>query len=517
MDKNRGDKAPTLRKPGHGGFSRRWVLALAVALVVVLALVIGLNVGGLREEILWRINPPRIESIAVLPLKNLSHDPGQDNLAAAMTVALTDDLQRMEAIRVVAGQSVAPYRKAPKPPPEIGQELNIDAVVKGGVLRSGDRVRLAADLIHAPTNRRLWGRTLERDLSEVLRLSADISSALTLEITGKLAPQQEASLSGLRAVNPQAYEAYMESFSGDPANREASLKRAVELDPMFARAYDMTAGMYYMRNMFTEAGYVLPPRDAFPAAREAAQKAVSLDPTLSPSHRILGSVALEYDWDFVAAEKEFKRAIELAPNGPVAHHMYAHFLLSMGRMEEARAESRHAMDVDPRRRTLIACVSFHDIAEGSYDEAEKHALQALSLGVPDQLARLTLGWSYALRGRHDEAIAEFQKAVVGWQNAVFPTAALGHAYAVAGQEPAAREVLDKLIVRSKNEYVSPYEIAVIYAGLGDKDRAFEWLEKALGERSTMLVYFRMDPRIWSLRSDARFQDLLRRMNFPQKQ
>jgi tetratricopeptide (TPR) repeat protein len=195
--------------------------------------------------------------------------------------------------------------------------------------------------------------------------------------------------------------------------------------------------------------------------------------------------------------------------------MYAHFLLSMGRMGDAREASRRAMEVDPLGSALAACVSWHDIAEHNYEEAEKRASQALQLGAPDQLARLTLGWSYGQRGRFDEAIPEFQKAVVGWQNAVFPTAALGHAYGAAGKGPEAREVLDKLLARAKTGYVSPYEITVIYAGLGERDRAFEWLEKAYAERSSFLVYFRMDPRIWSLRSDPRFKDLLRRMNFPE--
>jgi tetratricopeptide (TPR) repeat protein len=194
---------------------------------------------------------------------------------------------------------------------------------------------------------------------------------------------------------------------------------------------------------------------------------------------------------------------------------YAHFLLSMGPMEKPRAESLRAIEADPMNPVLLACLSWHEIAAQDYDEAEKRSSQSLSMGAPDQLARLTLSWSYELRRRFDEAIPEFQKAVVGWNGAVFPTAAIGHACAIAGKESAAREVLDKLLARSKTEYVSAYEIATIYAGLDDRDRAFEWLEKAYEERASLLVYFRMDPRIWSLRSDARFQDLLRRMNFPQ--
>ncbi len=194
--------------------------------------------------------------------------------------------------------------------------------------------------------------------------------------------------------------------------------------------------------------------------------------------------------------------------------MYAHFLLSMGRTEEAKVESRRTLQLNPRGQEG-ACVAWHEIAAHDYEAAERRSLEALKRGAPDQLARLVLGWSYSLRGMHDKAIPEFQKAVVGWQNAVYPTAALGHAYAVAGNVAAVRAVLDKLLARAKKEYVSPYEIAVIFAGLGEKDRAFEWLDKAYEDRSTMLVYFRMDPRIWGLRPDPRFESLLRRMNFPQ--
>ena len=273
-----------------------------------------------------------------------------------------------------------------------------------------------------------------------------------------------------KTVNPQAYDAYVKALSGgDTAKGEAYRKQATQLDPTFPQPHDILAARYYMRNMFP----TLAPRETYPAAKEAAQKAISLDLISASPHRILALSALEYDWNFAEAENEFRRALEIGRSGFVAHHSYSHFLLSMGRSEEAKAESRLAAELDPMNPSTIACLSWHDLALGDYEGAENRALQALSLGAPDQLA-----WSYALRGRHEEAIAEFQKAVVGWKGAVFPTAVLGHGYAVAGKEDAAREVLDKLLARSKAEYVSPYEIAMIYAGLGDRDRAFEWLEKA---------------------------------------
>jgi TolB-like protein/Tfp pilus assembly protein PilF len=495
--------------------SRR-VIRLTLGLcIVIVAVVVGFDVGDVREQLLWKISPPAIRGIAALPFKNLSNDPEQAYISQAMTTNLSADMQHLADLRVIAITSVTHYRDAPKPLPVIARELNIDAVVEGGVLRLGGRVRISANLTHAPTDHHMWGHTYEGGLGEIPSIRAELIRDIAREINARLTSEGEIRLTSRRPVNPQAYEFYLRGAGavlGDGAKREAYFKRAIQLDPSSAAPYyDYLAQMYFMRTM----SFALAPREVYPKTREAAQKALRLDPTIEMSHRILGSVALEYDWNFAEAEKEFKLQLERVPNGPWAHHMYAHFLLAMGRMDEAAAESRRAIELNPLGPTLLDCVSWHEIAAHNYDEAEKRALQALSLGAPDQFARLTLGWSYALRSRHNEAIPEFQKAVVGWQNAVFPTAALGQAYAVAGQESAAREILNRLLARSKTEYVSPYEIAVIFAGLGDRDRAFEWLDKAYEERATPLVYFRMDPRIWGLRSDARFQDLLRRMNFPQ--
>jgi TolB-like protein/Tfp pilus assembly protein PilF len=486
------------------------LLVLGGALVVIAGLVIGLNVGGVRDRLLGG-GVPRIESIAVLPFENLSHDPAQQYFASGMTSTFVGDLQQIGGVRVIAPSSVAKYKKAPKPLPEIARELNLDAVIEGSVLRTGNNLQLTVKLTYAPANRRLWDHTYERDLRDVWNLQAEVLRTVAREIKVTLTPREQACFSRSRPMNPQAYDALLQGRgAGNPTKTEEYFRQAIQLDPTNAMPYVQLASLYDMLTM----DRALAPGDTYLKAKEAAQKAVSLDPTLSIAHRILATAALEYDWDFVEAEKEFKRGVEFCPNGLWAHHLYAHFLLSMGRMEEARAETRRIVELDPAGGETIACVSWHDITEHNYEEAEKRASLALSLGAPDQLARLTLGWSYLERGRHAEAIPEFQRAVVGWKNAVFPTAALGHAYAVAGQESAAREVLNRLLARSKTEYVSPYEIAVVYAGLGDKDRAFEWLEKAFEERATLLVYFRMDPRIWSLRSESRFQNLLDRMNFP---
>jgi len=511
MDEKTGDKERVSRASVQRTSSRRAMLALAGALVVLLALAIGLNVGGLREEILWRLSPPHVASLAVLPFDNLSGDPAEDYLAKGITAGLTDTLGQIGALRVIARTSVTQYQKAPKPLPEIARELNIDAVVEGRVLRAGDRVQMTVSLIHAPTNWRLREETYERDLGDVLNLQAEVSRAIALEIKAKLTPDQKARLTAIRPVDPQAYEAFLRGvYGGERGKAEAYLKQAIQLDASFALPYVELAGRSYWSNYFT----TMAPGDNYPKVKEYAQKALSLDPTLAEAHYCLALVNHEYDWDFAEAEKEFKRALELNPNAAEVRHLFSHFLICMGRPEESRSEDRRAEEIDPADAELIACFTWHTAATSRLDEAEEVGQRALRMG--SSYPRVFLGWSYEQRGRYDEAIVELQKAVADWGGDVFPTAALGHAYAAAGKDLEAREVLARLLERSKKEYVSAYEVATVYAGLGDNDHAFEWLEKAYDERSNALARFRMDPRLRSLQTDARFQNLLRRMNFPQR-
>jgi serine/threonine-protein kinase len=270
------------------------------------------------------------------------------------------------------------------------------------------------------------------------------------------------------------------------------------------------ASNYYWSNYFT----TLPPGETYPKVKEAAQRAFSIDRTLADAHYYLALVTQEYDWNFVEAEEEFKRALELNPNAAHIHHLYSHFLLSMGRAQESTSEDARAEEIDPAGSDLVACLSWHSVAKGNYDEAERQGQRALRMGAGDY-PRIFLGWSYEQRGRFDEAVVELQKVVVGFGGEVFPTAAPGHAYAAAGKEDAAREVLNGLLARSKREYVSAYEIATVYGGFGDRERASGWLQKAYDERSNSLARWRMDPRLLSLQSDGRFQELLTRMNFPQ--
>ncbi len=469
---------------------------------VVLALVIGLAAGGCGA------GAPRIDSIAVLPIENLSRDPAQEYFAQGITANLIDHLGRTGTVRVISFNSMEQYRRAPKPLPEIARELNVQAVVEAGVQRQADRVRIFTKLLHVPDGRQLWEQTFDRDSRDIIIMAADISRAVLRELKAKVPPQQDARLAA-RPVNPQAMDAFLRArFGGEPSKADLYLKQALELDPGFAFSHFMVAYNYINSG--------LAPKDIYPKAKAAAEKAASLDQALSIPHVILAHVVVVYEYDFTAGERYFRRAVDLNPNTAEAHHGYAHLLLSMGRTEEAKEETMRALEIDPINAGLIACVGWHDVTLGKYEEAEKHSRQAINMGAAGPFPHKVLGWSYEQRNLFDKAIPEFQEAVAVSREAVHPKACLAHAYAAAGKEPEARAILSSLLERRKKEYVSAYEIAAVYAGLGDKEHSFEWLQKAYEERSESLPSFRMDPRIRGLQSDPRFQELLRRMNFPAK-
>jgi TolB-like protein/tetratricopeptide (TPR) repeat protein len=506
------DKADgTVTEPAKERAPRRWLLPLAGVVAVAIGVTLALNAGGLRDRFLGG-GRPDIHAIALIPFENPSNDPAQQHIADGLTQAVLMDLQRLPGVLVIATASVRQALKGGAPMPEVAARLNVDAVLQGSVLQSAGRLQIAVKLSEMPVNRQVWAQTYERDLAEMPRWQGEFVRDVARQINAPLGVESEASLTSRPRVDAHAYEACLRALTVPTAKREVLLREAVGADPPYGAGYALLAEIRLGRNMYA----LFSPAESHPESKQMAQKALTFEPDSAVSHNVLASVAAEYDWDFAGAETQFKLATEIAPSRPWAHHMYAHFLLAMGRFEEARAETERTIDINPANATTFDCVSRHDITVGNYEQAEKRARQALEMGAPEQLARLTLGWSYQLRGRHEEAIHEFQKAVVGWNDAVFPTATLGHAYAVAGRQEAAREVLGRLLERSKagTAYVSPYEIAVVYAGLGEKDRAFEWLEKAFEDRATQLVYFRMDPRIWSLTDDARFQALLDRMNFP---
>ncbi len=495
------------------------VLAVGIALVALVAVLVGLNVGGLRERLLGGAAQGQVTSLAVLPLQNLMGDTGQDYFVEGMHEALITDLSKIAALKVISRTSVMRYKETEKPIPEIARELGVDAVIEGSVLRAGNQVRVTAQLIEAATDRHLWAESYERDLRDVLALQSEVARAIATEIKIAVTPKEEARLASTRPVNPEAYEAYLKGgYFQKPT--EESLKKSIEyfhqaisIDPNYAPVYARLALSHTLLAAFDFA----PDIEHYPKARIAALKALEIDDTVAEAHTALGYVKYRFDWDWTGAEREFRRAIELDPNSVVAHLGYAYYLDFMGRREEALAEMKRVRALDPVSLKIIRSdVGWFLYNTHQYDQAIAAFQRSSELDPDFPVAHMGIGLAYIQKRMYEEAIAELQEAValgtVGGPSTY--TAMLAYAYAVSGRKAEARKILNELKQQMKQRHVSPFNIAEIHTGLGEKDRAFEWLEKAFEERDEDLIFIR-DPILDPLRPDPRFQSLLRRLNFPE--
>ncbi len=501
----------------------RKVAAGAGALVVVLAVLMAFNVAGLRNWVMRSVgaiheSPLQIRSLAVLPLDNLSGDPQQEYFADGMTEELIATLGKLSALHVISRTSVMRYKKTDKPLPQIAKELNVDAVVEGSVLRAGDRVRITAQLIEASTDQHLWAETYDRDLRDVLSLQSDVARAIAEEIKVKVTPGEQARLASGRRVNPEAHEAYLKGrFYWNKRTPEGLTKsldyfqQAIEKDPNYAAAY---AGLADSYGMLADNGFS-PPEECYPKARAAALKALEMDDTLAEAHTSLAQILESYDWDWSGSTKEIRRAIELNPGYANAHHLYALFLSGFGRPVEAIAEIKKARELDPLSIRINANVGLVFYMGREYDQALEELRKALELDPNDVASHVYLGLVYSHKGMHEEAITACRRArdlSVGKDQT--SNLVLAYVYAVAGRRGEALRILDEIKKSSERSYVPPVAVAMTYVGLGDKQEALAWLEKAFAEHATALDTLKVDPNFDPLRSDPRFQDLLRRMNFP---
>jgi TolB-like protein/Tfp pilus assembly protein PilF len=495
--------------------TRRWRHAIVPVggLVLLLALLVGFGAGKVREWL--RPVAPRIQSLAVLPLQNLSGDAGQEYFADGMTEELTTDLSKIGAVRVISRTSAMRYKGANKSLREIARELNVDGVVEGSVQRSGNRVKITAQLILASTDTHLWADSYERELRDVLALQDDVAKSIANEIKIKLTPGELNRLTSSRAVNPEAYEAYLKGrYFWSKRTQEGEQKgleyfqQAVSLDPGYAPAYSGVADSYIVLGAHGH----LPVNDAFPKARTAAIKALELDEGLAEAHVSLATVKTFYDWDWPGSEREFKRALELNPNYATAHHWYSHYLVNVGRLDEAVAEIKRARELDPFGVTVNIWLATTLYYSHRYDQAIDQSRKILELYPEWSEVHGSIGDCYAQKGMLAEAVAEWQKTLTAsGQNQL--ASSLEQAYAVGGYTGYLRKQLDQLKASSQTKPVSPLEFAYTYASLGEKDHAIEWLERAYEERDPWL-YVKAEPKLDSLRSDPRFKDLLRRLGLP---
>jgi TolB-like protein/DNA-binding winged helix-turn-helix (wHTH) protein/Flp pilus assembly protein TadD len=461
--------------------------------------------------------PTSIRSLAVLPLDNLSGDASQNYFADGMTDELITNLAQISALRVISRTSVMVYKGARKPLPQIARELNVDAVVEGTVLRSGDQVRITAQLIEASTDKHLWSQSYEGELRDTLALQNRVARAIADQIRINLTPQEQAALKNVKVVNPQAYESYLKGRYFWNKRTADGLKvalayfnQAIEEDPKYAPAYSGLADTYALLGDWQYA--VLTPKEAFPKAKAAAIKAVELDSALGEAHNSLAFVLDGFDWDFDSAGNQFRRAIELNPGYATAHHWYAWHLSLLGRYDEAIAEMRKAENLDPLSLIINADLAELLALAHSYDESIQQSRKTIEMDPNFALAHNQLAQAYLQKHLYDEAVAELQKAVQLSAGSPTCIANLARAYVGSGKRSEAVKLLSDLKKRSNPGYSNAAEIAMIYASLGDTDQAMNWLEKGYGERFNPGVLLR--PGFDPLRADARFQNLLHRIGLP---
>ena len=465
-----------------------------------------------RDEAERGADRPRIESIAVLPLENLSSDPEQDYFADGMTEALIAGLAKIGALRVISRTSVMRYKGQRIALPEIARALNVNAIVEGSVLRSGNRVRITALLVDAETDRHLWAETYERDVGDILALQGEVAHAIAGEIQVTITPQEVARLARRSAVDPGAYHAYLKGRYHWEKRSEEGLKRAltyfheaIERDPAYAAAYAGLADYYITLGNFN----LMPSREAFPKGKAAALKALEMDPHSAEAYTSLGSVKGSYEWDRPGAEEAFRRAIALNPNYVTAHHWFADHLISLGRFGEAMAELTRAQSLDPLSSIIDSDAAGYFFYAGRYDEALAEVRKALELDPNFAPSHRQLGGILEQKGMYEEAIAAFERASELSGGATYSLTGLAHSYALAGRrEDSLRLLLDADEI-AKTKYVSPYSIAAVHVALGDFDRAFEWLDRAVEQRDRALIWIKVAPRFDRVRNDPRFRTILR--------
>jgi TolB-like protein/DNA-binding winged helix-turn-helix (wHTH) protein len=499
---------------------RRWRIAFLVgglaALLILLAFV---NRSAVRERLRGSQGVSPIHSLAVLPLQNLSADPTQEYFSEGMTDALITDLAQIDSVKVISRTSSMQYKQTNKPLKEIAQELSVDGIIEGTVQRSGNRVRITAQLIYAPSDRHLWANSYERDMRDVFALEREVTEDIARQVRAKLTTPGHGSDAQPRPVNAEALEAYLQGNyyltrygrgSGDNAQTSAAeyFQKAIDADPNFALAY---VGLFN-----SHFGLMWPTRTDGGIARKAAQRAVELAPESSEARVVSGDMKLYHDFDFSGAEAEFQRAIALSPSNANAHDRFCNFLFDMGREQEGMKECEIAQQLDPTQNHLTDALS----SAGEYDRAIALAQMLLRSDPDNGWLHVILYHNYAYKGMYKEAGSEAEKMMILFG---YPQAAARIHGALASQDSKAgiRQMAAETegLMRRKQIYM-PYFAASNYAYLGDNDRAFYWLEDGYKHHEVDWVGIggpvdiKLDPSFITLRSDPRFKDLLRRVGLP---
>jgi len=493
-------------------FSRHAVSYALLTVAIVIAISALYLVRARRAPAAANIASTKIQSIAVLSLTNLSGDPSQDYLADGITEAITTDLAKFHSLRVVSRTSAMQYDGRKKPLPEIARELHVDAIVEGGMMRSGAHVRVTAQLIQVVNDRQIWAESYERELRDLLALQNDVARDIAEHVQAQITEQDRQRLSTARPLDPRAHEEYLKGrFFWNKRTENGYLDaidhflRAIQIDPEYPEPYAGLADTYALLGSL--GGASIPRRDAMNNARSIARKALELDPTMAEAHTSLAFVLMHYDWDFAAAEKEYLRAIDLNPNYATAHQWYAINLSATDRMDAALAELRHAQELDPL--SLIISADIGELLGGArrYEEAAAQLQSTLQMDPNFLPAHLDLATVFNYQQKYAEAADHARKALELAPGSLWAECVLGAAYALNGQRDKAQKVMESMQHSPHSKEAANY-LAVIATGLGDKDAAFRWLQIARDERSGSLIVMKITPYWDPLRSDPRFVSLL---------
>jgi serine/threonine protein kinase/Tfp pilus assembly protein PilF len=491
--------------------ARRW-MALGVG---VMALAAVLSVGWLLIS-KARVKP--IASVAVLPFANVSGNPDTEYLSDGVAESLIDSLSQLPNLRVKSRSSSFRYKGKDSDPQAVGHDLGVQAVLTGRVVERGSDLVISAELVDARDNSHIWGEHYERKLADILGVEGEIAQEISLALRLKLSGAERQRLTRRHTENSEAYQLYLRgryfwrqlTRSGIEKSL-AFFQQAIDKDPNFGLAY---AGLATAHALSSSGAALMTPKEGMPQAKAEAMKALAIDDSLGEAHLALAMVRTFYDWDWAGAGQEFQRAIELNPEDPEAHHLYSHYFLYLGRTAESLAESKRALELDPLSVDLAFHMAWHYHFMREDDQAIEQARKALELDPNSSQAHLQLALAYEGKRMLPQAIAEYQKVRALSPESVLGLPDLGYVYAISGQRAEARQILDQLLGLSKRQYIPETSLAVIYQGLGERDRALEWLEKAWEEHAPGACILKVDPRYDSLRSDPRFQNILRRMNFP---
>ena len=457
---------------------------------------------------------PAIDSVAVLPFLNASADPEAEFLSDGIANSIANSLAQLPQLRVLPMSNVARYKGRAEDPQEAGRALGVGAVLVGKLVQHGDRLQIQTELVSVGQDSRLWGGQYDRPLADLLSVQGEITQAVTDKLRVRLSDTEKQRLLNPGTANNEAYQLYLKGRffwnKFTPEGLQKSIEyyqQAIALDPRYALAYTSLADSCIVQ---ANTG-VVAPREVYPKATRAVEKALEFDAALAEAHATLGAIKLFYEWDWAGAERELKRAIELNPNYADGHTLYGHYLKAMGRVSETRAVVKRAQELEPFSLLINTDVGYAFYYARQYDEAIEQSKRTLEMDPHFLFTHISLGRAYEQKGMSEQAIAAFQNGLSLSGGDPIVVGSLGHAYAIAGQRGAAQKMLDQLQEMTRHRYVAPYATALIYTGLGEKQQALTWLEKAYEARDHWLIWLKVEPLFDPLRSEPRFADLLRRL------